>query len=336
MGRSMLWAAVAAACIAQPQIVLAGEPDNASQADESFHAGRALLKDKRYADACPKFEQSQRQDPASGTLLALAYCQELSGLLATSWTNYLAAAQLAEREGQSDRQSAAAERATAISARFSKLTVVVPSELLSLPGFHLLRDGIEFERASFGLPVPTDGGTHAFQATAPGRVPWSSTVTLLPEHDQKTLILPVLDPVPPPSSAPARANSPAPPPSDYDAAHRSEIALKRVSLAVAAASIIGLGVGTGFALSAKSKNDDSNANGCTNDGCDANGTRLRNDALSAARVSTWSFVASGVLAAGSITLYLTANSLHSPSNRGARIQGNVSLGAPSVTFATSF
>ena len=342
MGRFMLWA-IAVACIAEshgalasePNSPLASEPSNALEAEATFQAARALLEDKRYADACPKFEQSQRLDPALGTLLALAYCQELSGLLATSWTNYLAAAQLAEREGQGDRQSAATERARAISTRVSKLTVVVPPQMLSLPGFRLLRDGVEFERASFGMAVPMDGGTHAFQASAPGRVPWVSSVTVLIEHDQKTLILPVLDLEPLPNRAPVSPSSP--PVSDDHAAHDSELALRRVSLVMAAASVIGLGVGTGFALSAKSKNDRSNEEGhCANDACDASGTRLRNDALSAARVSTWSFVASGVLAAGSVTLYLTANSLRSPSNHGARLQGNVALGAPSVSFATSF
>ena len=107
-------AALAAAVPAWAQASDAQQPSPSTEADETFHAARALLKDKRYAEACPKFEESQRQDPASGTLLAIAYCQELSGLLATSWSNYLAAAQLPEREGHTDRKSAATERARAL------------------------------------------------------------------------------------------------------------------------------------------------------------------------------------------------------------------------------
>ncbi|HEX3849532.1 MAG TPA: hypothetical protein VHW01_01120, partial [Polyangiaceae bacterium] len=121
----------------------ADEPEPASQAEQTFLEGRALLKDKRYAEACPKFQQSQAQDPASGTLLALAYCQELSGLLATSWSSYLAAAQLAEHEGHADRQAAATERARVMAARVSSVTLTVPAELLELPGFHVSRDGGE-------------------------------------------------------------------------------------------------------------------------------------------------------------------------------------------------
>ncbi|MEI9935978.1 MAG: hypothetical protein WDO69_02010 [Pseudomonadota bacterium] len=351
MGRSIAWATtVAVLCLAQPRGALAdgdnGPPPSSStnpSADESFREGHALLKDKRYADACRKFEQSQRQDPASGTLLALAYCQELSGLLATSWANYLAAAQLAEREGHSDRQSAATERVQALAARVSRLTVLVPPELLSLAGFHLLRDGVEFERASFAVAVPMDGGPHVFLATAPGRVPWTSTVTLLSERDQKTLVLPQLDLAPPPSSNQGTGQSghaAAAPPASVTgdtAEHDSAVMLKRTGLALAIASAVGVGVGTAFAVSAHSKNDQSNANGnCDSTGCNENGVSLRNDALSAARVATWSFVASGALAAGSVTLFVLASSNHSTSQHAARVQGNLSLGAPGVSLVGSF
>ena len=336
MGRLMFWAAAVVVLGAYPCDALAGDADDANKADESFHAGRALLKDKRYADACPKFEESQRQDPASGTLLALAYCQELSGLLATSWTNYLAAAQLAEREGQADRQSAATEKARALSTRVSKLTVIVPGELLSMPGFHLQRDGIEFERASIGVPIPTDGGTHAFVASAPGRVAWSSTVTLFAEHDQKTLVLPVLDLTTPVAGAQV---GPAPPlvsdsasVSDNDSARTFKLA----SLGLAAAAVVGVGVGAGFAISANSKNNASNADGHCTGGCDARGSELRNSALNAARVSTWSFVTSGALAACSLTLYLTASGKASGPKSATKVLANVSLGAPSLFLSRSF
>ncbi|MEO6600727.1 MAG: hypothetical protein ABIQ16_12690, partial [Polyangiaceae bacterium] len=276
------------------------------KADEAFDVGRALLKEKRYSDACPKFEESQRQDPASGTLLALAYCQELSGLLATSRASYVAAARLAEREGQRDRQTAALDRAQALAARVSRITVVVPHELMELPGFHLLRDGIEFERASFGIAVATDGGSHAFEASAPGRVPWTSTVNLFAESDQKSLVLPVLasvQPIDPKFAANRGAGA-------IDSPERSaKVTLERVSFGLAAASVVGLAVGTGFALRANSKNDDSLGPGrCIVNSCDPDGTRLRNQSLSDARVSTWSFLAGGALAAASITLYIHANS----------------------------
>ena len=314
----------------------AADAASSRKADESFQQGHVLLEDKRYTDACPKFEESQRQDPASGTLLALAYCEELSGLLATSWGNYLSAARLADREGQRERQTAATERARSLLDRVSKLTVVVPAELLNLPGFHLVRDGIEFERASFGVAVPNDGGSHAFLASAPGRVSWSSTVTLLAERDEKTLVLPVLDRV---ATAP-----PFEVPSDSGVvASQSRRSLSAASLSLFAGSVVGIGLGTAFALRASSKNNQSYANGCDGRSCNEVGAELRQDSLAAARVSTWSFVAAGAFAAGGLTLYLTspvrstnaASGVASPALP-TRLVGNASLGAPGVALIGSF
>ena len=337
MGRFMILATATLVGLAARH-ASADDPEPASSADETFLLGRALLKDKRYAEACPKFQQSQAQDPASGTLLALAYCQELSGLLATAWSSYLAAARLAEHEGHADRQAAASERAQALAARISSVTLNVPPELLELPGFRVSRDGVELERASFGVPIPLDGGSHVFVATAAGRVSWTNTVTLRSESDQKTLLLPLLGlPEPAPIAAAKESPKTAAPPAADSGKGDSSVTLKRASLVLAAGSLVGLGLGSAFALSAKSQNDESNANGhCDGTGCDPRGVDLRNDALSTARISTWTFVASGALAAASITLYLEA--LHSSSDKkhAAQVQANVSLAGPRVFLSGSF
>ena len=97
--RTAIWAL--AAGLVLPRWAAA---QDTTKADETFHAGRELMKDGKLAEACPKFEESQKADPAPGTLLALAYCQELSGLLASAHANYLAAADLASKEGQPEKQ----------------------------------------------------------------------------------------------------------------------------------------------------------------------------------------------------------------------------------------
>jgi hypothetical protein len=110
--------------------------------------------------------------------------------------------------------------------------------------------------------------------------------------------------------------------------------LTRAGWVVGAASLVGLGIGTAFTFLAVSKNNQSNQDNHCSPTCDATGTELRNSALSAARVSTWSFVAGGALAACSITLFVTG--AKSESQHGARVQGGVSLGAPSLSVSGSF
>jgi hypothetical protein len=300
---------------------------HATRAEETFRAAHALLSEGKYTEACPKFEESQRQDPASGTLLALAYCQEHSGLLASSWLSYVAASQLASREGQGERQVAAQERAKVLAQRYSSVTIVVPQELSKLPGLRVLRDGSELERTAFGMPLPLDGGTHAIEALAPGRISWRGTVTLRPEADHRTLTLPILEPLPTTTTSP----SPAGPPLQQEAEAPNR--MRQASLALAVGSGAAVVLGGVFGVLAITRNNASNEDGhCDARGCDAKGVELRNSAQSAARASTWSFVAAGALAAGSVTLYLTS----SDSKSSTRVQSDFSRGNASVTFTHAF
>src|SRR5262245_45288580 len=55
------------------------------QAERFFLEGRASMKAGRYEEACARFAESQRFEPASGTLLNLAACREAQGRTATAW-----------------------------------------------------------------------------------------------------------------------------------------------------------------------------------------------------------------------------------------------------------
>jgi hypothetical protein len=166
--------------------------DEADVAEQLFRDGHALLRDQRYSEACAKLAESQQHDPASGTLLALAYCQELGGLLASAQASYLAAAELARAETQDERQHAASQRALELTARLSTLTIRVPRALWFLPGLRITNNGVEQARASWGRPVASDGGELAIRVTAPGHNPWSTHVNLRPEQDQRVVDVPVL------------------------------------------------------------------------------------------------------------------------------------------------
>ena len=303
-----------------------------TKADETFHAGRELMKDGKFADACPKFEESQRADPASGTLLALAYCQELSGLLASSYANYLSAADLAAKEGQAERQKAAGERAEGLSKRVSTLTIIVPPELGRQAGLKVLRDGIEVDRISYNVRIPLNGGTHAIEVTAPGRERWAGVVILQTEADHKTLALPVLEPESQSfieTTGPRRGGGGGrPAPAESPGVRR----MRQASIGLGLASAVGVTLGVTFGLAAKSRNDASNRDGhCDASGCDAYGADRRESALNAARVSTWSFVAAGALGAGALVLYFKAESTSS-----TQLATSLVDGSPHVSLRGSF
>lgn len=311
---------------------------DATKADETFHAGHQLLKDGKLADACPKFAESQRADPASGTLLALAYCQELSGLIASACSNYRAAADLAAKEGQAERQKAATERADALSKRVSTLVIQLPVELVQQPGLVVKYDGIVLERAAYGTPLPLNGGTHAIEVTAPGRERWAGVVTLQNESDHKTLALPILEREP--SSYIAltgerRAGAPAASPDFAPRAAPAEAhtvrVMRQASVALGIGTAVAAGFGITFGIAAKSRNDASNRDGhCDATGCDVYGSERRSAALDAATVSTWSFITAGALGAGALVLYFGAES------KSARLATSVVDGSPRVSLSGSF
>jgi hypothetical protein len=166
--------------------------DEPEVAEQLFREGHALLKEHRYSEACPKFAESQRRDPASGTLLALAYCQELASLLASAQASYVAAAELARAEKQDDRERAATERAQALTERLSTVTINVPEALWELPSLSVKSNGVELERAIWGRPVPSDGGNFEIEVSAANRTPWSTHLLLAVERDQRVVTVPLL------------------------------------------------------------------------------------------------------------------------------------------------
>jgi len=272
-------------------------------AETKFQEGRAQLAAGKYAQACQNFAESQRAEPASGTLLALAYCQELSGLVASAWSNYRAAAELAEKEGQAERHAAASERGQAVAQRLSYLTIIVPPALASLDGFRITLDGVDVPKQEYDVPKPVDGGTHRIEASVHGQADWTAKIEIGSERDTKTLTVEVIAPRPAPGAVP-------PPPASSPASTRGGAPPTRgpgvATLALAAASAVGLGLGVGFSVVASSKNHASSRDGhCDANGCDATGTELRNEALTAADVATWSFVAAGLCATGAAVVHLT-------------------------------
>jgi hypothetical protein len=146
-------------------------------AEELFRQGRMLTKDRRFTEACAKFADSQRLDPAVGTELNLARCYEDNGQTASAWALYNDVAVVAHRAGQLDRARLALRRAADLEKRLSRLTIEVASND-GAEGFAVQRDGKVVGQSEWNTPIPIDPGDHTVVATASGRRAWSTRVTV--------------------------------------------------------------------------------------------------------------------------------------------------------------
>lgn len=135
---------------------------NPARADEAtaealFQAAKTLMDQKKYAEACPKFEASYKLDPAVGTKLNLADCHEKEGKVAKAWGEWGEARDQAKRENDKARMDLATRRQKELEPRVPKLTVNVTG---SANGLAVYRDELQLESAMLGVPLPVDPGAH--------------------------------------------------------------------------------------------------------------------------------------------------------------------------------
>lgn len=293
---------------------LADPTDQERAAQVLFDDGVALMAQGKYAEACPKLDQSQKTDPTIVTAYRLAECNEKLGKLATAWAQFIDVATLARKAGTTDREETARKRAEALRPRVPRLTVTVSDEVAAQKGLVVTRDGAPIDAGVWGRELPIDPGEHRIAAAAPGKQPWEARVEVA-EGAVVPVVVPVL------ADEPGKSGGPAGP----GAARTDGPSGKGQRIAAVAAGVVGLtgvAVGTIFGLMASSTWDDAQA-GCVGgapDRCTPDAQSLGDDASTQATVSTIGFVVGGVGLAGAAVLWLTAPSAPSRAPSGATVR----------------
>jgi hypothetical protein len=179
-------------------MLLAGSEQAWAQSDSAaaralFAEGRSLMDGERYAEACPKFEESLRLDHGMGTQFNLAYCWEKVGRTASAWALFLDVAAAARAGNQPQREAAARERAKVLEPKLTRLRIEVTD---AAPDTKVERDGQDVGKAAWGTGVPVDPGKHVIRVTAPGKQPWSDDVELPATPRTVTVTVPALTDLP--------------------------------------------------------------------------------------------------------------------------------------------
>lgn len=310
----------ASSILSSPPLVRAQSGVDRAAAEALFQDGLKLMEQGKHDVACPKLQESHRLEPALGTLLYLADCQERAGLFASAWTNFLEAQALAKAAGQGEREKAAKRRATLLGPKIHKLAVDLAEALPE--GAVVRRNDTVLGAVSIGTLLPVDPGAYVVEASAPGHEPFKKSLQVPSSSGETHVVVPRLvrteatasgagstSPAPPPvlptpqvplappsvSSAGGSAAPPALPPPGT----RGGLVPIYVAGGVGGVAIV---FGTVFGARAFGQWDTSNQH-CPRGACDQEGVDAAQRAKSAATFSTIGFVLGAVGVGAGITLW---------------------------------
>jgi hypothetical protein len=274
-------------------------------AEALFKQGRDLMAAGRLSEACPKFAESQRLDPAAGTLLNLAACYEKGGQIASAWVTYKEAASAARKAGQEDRARMATGKVGELEPGLPTLTIAVPPSAEEAE-LQVRRDGELVGRAVWGAPIPVDPGPHLVEASAPGKKKWQAAPVVAVVGGRSSVEIPPLEPLPQPAPA---AVSPAPvvvlQASEPPAPEHRGAGMRAAGLVIGGIGVAGLIAGGVLGALAISDNNDAK-NACLGTVCPSQAFSSSEDAKHAATASTFGFVAGGALALAGVIVFVTA------------------------------
>ncbi|WP_394841717.1 hypothetical protein LZC95_32160 [Pendulispora brunnea] len=285
-GRLLIFAL--AACT----ITTAARADDTT-AEALFRAGKQAAERGDFKTACAKFEQSQQLEPAPGTLLNLADCEEHLGRLGLAAQHFRLA--VTHFRPSDPRVPYAKERAATAESHMARLALRVAES--APPQTRVFRDGIELDPQAVGQPLRVDPGEHTVMATAPGKAERTYTIRLSQGETKELSVAPsdappVVD-SPPIVEEKKKVEAPPPPPPvfvQHEASGPSRT-LGWIALGVGGA---GLAIGSIFGLQAISKKSTIDSH-CNATRCDAEGYDAER---SFDRASLWSTVGFGAALAG--------------------------------------
>lgn len=270
----------------------------------------------RYESACPRLEEVTRLAPTGlGAKLTLGECYERWGKLASAWSQYALVESLAPRAGQPERGQRAAEKAAALRPRLATLAIEVPEEVRSIPGLAITRDSVPVGAGQWSAPVPVDSGAHEIVARAAGRKPWTQQIEVADGNAGVARIPPLerdagseTESTRGARSEDVRGTGPeSAPATDAPSGASWRRPASFAALGLGAAGIAAGAVLGGLAL-AKNGESDEPGRCDAQDRCDPTGFKLRNSARALGDGATVALIAGGALAAGGLTLLLTAPS----------------------------
>lgn len=263
-----------------------------AEAQKLYEDGANDLENDDYAHACPKFEAAWKILPDHiRTGLTLADCLDKWGKPASAHDVLEKVAFVAKKKGDTQKLAELQATMADLDKRVPRLTIRVPNDVATMPGFALTRSGVPLPAATWGKPVPLDPGEYEIEATAVDRPAWTKSVKLAIQASAEVDVVPGWE-KPKPKVIVVSATWPA----------RMRMA-GIVSLGVGAVGLGAWGILGGLAIA---KNNEANGNCAPDNTCDKEGIVQRNQAKEYADRATIGLVAGSVLAAAGASLVIVS------------------------------
>ena len=296
---SRVLAAVTAIGIAAPRATAEPQgpsPADAAEARAAFQRGRDLAKAGHHDEACPLFARSYELDPAPGTALNVADCDERRGQLRKAWQRFDQIAR--ESTDTPSRASFARLRADALAARLVRLAIRLPDADAPEVGVRVDDHTVPPSAEIVDLVEP---GDHVVVVTRPRQPVFQQRL-----HAELGHPLTVDVPPPAPIATPAPAPiAPVEPP--ITERRRSRVYLAG---AIGVAGVAGLGTSLGLAVSAHSLYNSAFDADCTHSArgaaCNPAGKATIDRAGDRADLATYLAIGGGALVAAGLAVFLTA------------------------------
>lgn len=265
-------------------------------ATQLFKQGKALMMDGKYADACPKLEESQRLDPGGGTILNLALCREQEGRTATAWSLFHEALAYAKRDGRADRRDLADEHIAALEPKLARVLLAVKATDATIT-----LDGVVVAKAAWDSRAPLDPGEHRVEAAAAGKITFATTVVATAGGTTTIEIAPLVDVAPAPPPLPPSVPIVSPKPTAKPVLDTTQPSYTPAWVA-AGVSFVAFGATGYLSLRATSSRRASDA-GCT-PGCTEAAVSNNDRAKGFADVATVTFTIGAAALATAVVLYI--------------------------------
>ena len=271
----------------------AAAQEREQDAERLFREGQKLLEERRFGEACPKFEAAYAKDHSLGTLINLAFCHKEQGATWYAWLEFREAEVKATELNRADRRDFAHARLTELEKQLPKIIIDNPQKV---PLTDVLVEDRKVWEAERGAVFAAEAGERRFTFKARGKKPAATLISVAKGDKVQHVSVPEMEDG---AEAPASTGDRPPEPAKPDAAAPADPGSLQRTLGWVALGVGGVGalIGTVAGVSTFS-NPCHGGKACSDDD--------RDSAHTSGTVADVSFVVAILAAGGGVYLLLTA------------------------------